>query len=184
MDTASTPTGSSKTPLIIGLIVIAVIAAGAFAFTRSDSSQSAQTQTQTDTAMGQPESMEPTAFDTPVPPGGTADGTATGTESAMEASDYQDGQYEATGSYTSPAGPEEVKITLTLKDGVVEATEFEGMAENPISVKLQGQFASGYEALVVGKNIDEIQLDKVSGSSLTPKGFNDAVSKIKEQARG
>ncbi len=37
--------------------------------------------------------------------------------------------------------------------------------------------------VVVGKKIDEVQLTKVAGSSLTPKGFMDALEKVKTEAK-
>ena len=37
--------------------------------------------------------------------------------------------------------------------------------------------------MVVGKNIDEVAITKVAGSSLTPKGFTDALEKIKADAK-
>ncbi|KXK09170.1 MAG: hypothetical protein UZ21_OP11001000228 [Microgenomates bacterium OLB22] len=47
---------------------------------------------------------------------------------------------------------------------------------------MQGLFAEGYKTQVVGKSIDELKLDVVNGSSLTPKGFEDALQKIKTEA--
>lgn len=96
---------------------------------------------------------------------------------------YKDGTYTAVGSYNSPAGPEQVSVTLTLKDDVVTDASAEGKADMPTSKRYQGQFVSGFKAMVVGKKLDDVMLDKVSGSSLTPKGFNDAVAKIKVQAK-
>jgi hypothetical protein len=55
---------------------------------------------------------------------------------------------------------------------------------HPESVQFEGMFADSYKPLVVGKSVDSINLDKVSGSSLTPKGFNDALDQIKSQAKG
>lgn len=95
---------------------------------------------------------------------------------------YKDGTYEAEGEYVSPGGPEQVGLKLTLKDGVVTDSTFTPMAERPMSVTFQGQFAGGYKEFVVGKRIDEINITKVSGSSLTPKGFTDALAKIKAEA--
>lgn len=60
---------------------------------------------------------------------------------------------------------------------------FEGLATDPNSKRFQGEFADGYKAQVIGKPIAEVFLTKVSGSSLTPKGFNDAVEKIKSEAK-
>lgn len=96
---------------------------------------------------------------------------------------YKDGAYAATGVYTSPAGKEEVGVSLTLKDNIVTDVTFTPKATNEVSIKLQGMFASGFKELVVGKDINTVKLDKVSGSSLTPKGFNDALDKIRLEAQ-
>lgn len=60
---------------------------------------------------------------------------------------------------------------------------FEGTSNSGESRKYMSKFSSGYKSLVVGKNISTLSLGKVSGSSLTGKGFNDALSKIKAQAK-
>jgi hypothetical protein len=44
------------------------------------------------------------------------------------------------------------------------------------------RFARAIPALVVGRNIDEVNLSKVAGSSGTPEGFNAAIQRIKAQA--
>ena len=111
--------------------------------------------------------------------------TTEGTEPTTESSEvvYADGTYEAVGNYVSPGGPREIDVTITLEDGVVVATTFVGNATDAPSQRFQGEFGDNYEAQVVGKNIDEIALTKVSGSSLTPKGFNDALEQIKSEAK-
>jgi uncharacterized protein with FMN-binding domain len=96
---------------------------------------------------------------------------------------YKDGTYEAVGTYTSPAAPEDVKVSVTLKDNIVTAATFEGEAKNPASVQNQEKFNEGYTALVVGKPLDSIDLTVVNGSSLTPRGFMDALRDIKMEAR-
>ena len=95
---------------------------------------------------------------------------------------YKDGSYDVVGTYTSPAGPEEIEVKLVLANGMVSDAEVLVKAENATSKKLQGMFVEGFEKEVVGKSIDEIDLDVVNGSSLTPKGFMDALAKIKEEA--
>jgi hypothetical protein len=95
---------------------------------------------------------------------------------------YKDGTYSATGKYNSPAGAEELDVTLTLKKDIVVDAKVTEKAVNKISIRMQDQFAAGYKQYVIGKNIKDIQITKVSGSSLTPEGFNDAVAKIKVQA--
>jgi uncharacterized protein with FMN-binding domain len=97
-------------------------------------------------------------------------------------SSYKNGTYSATGNYQSPAGQEEIVVTITLKDGTIADSEFESKAVNTTSKKMQGLFATGYKTMVVGKALDEVTLDVVNGSSLTPKGFEDALQKIKTEA--
>lgn len=104
-------------------------------------------------------------------------------EPAVIAGSYKNGNYSAVGDYMSPGGAEQVGVTLTLKDDIISDVTFEVKAERPISVKMQEAFAADYKQYVVGKKIDEVQLTKVSGSSLTPKGFNDALAKIKAEAK-
>mgnify|MGYP001584885202 FL=1 len=104
-------------------------------------------------------------------------------EEVIAMNDYKDGVYEVKGDYVSPGGDEQIDVKLTLKGNVVSEAEVVSLAVRPNSVKFQGQFVAGYKEFVVGKNIDEINIQKVSGSSLTPKGFKDALEKIKVQAK-
>lgn len=96
---------------------------------------------------------------------------------------YKDGTYEATGSYLTPGGEETIDLTVTIKDDKIVSTSFESEPKNRQTVEYQGKFKENYMALVVGKNIDEISLTRVSGSSLTSTGFHDALDQIKEQAK-
>lgn len=102
---------------------------------------------------------------------------------AMQASAYKNGSYKAEGNYVSPGGSEQIDVTLQLADGKIVAATVISKAFRPNTIKFQGIFIDNFKSQVIGKNIDEVQLDKVSGSSLTPKGFNDAVAKIKQQAQ-
>jgi uncharacterized protein with FMN-binding domain len=95
---------------------------------------------------------------------------------------YKDGSYTSKGSYMSPGGNEDITIKVTLKNGVVTDTSAVSGAHEAEGRQFQSQFISGYKDKVVGKNIDEISLSHVSGSSLTSQGFNDALDKIKDQA--
>ena len=54
---------------------------------------------------------------------------------------------------------------------------------NPNTRKFQGEFAGGIKAQIVGKKLDELNVSKVAGSSLTSGGFNQAVEKIKSEAQ-
>ncbi len=119
----------------------------------------------------------------PATTGTPTETTSNETVTPAKQSVYRDGTYNATGVYTSPGGAEKIGVTLTLKGDVITAAEVQKMATIEVSVKMQTVFADNYKQQVIGKNISEVKLDKVSGSSLTPKGFNDAVAKIKVQAQ-
>lgn len=140
--------------LAVGLIVVAVIGVAVFAL-----------------------GSKPTNQQNPTPTAQVEQGTA------MEKSSYKDGTYEAVGNYTSPAQKEEIEVELTVKDGMVTEAVFNGKATNEVSIKMQGKFKEGFAEEVVGKKLDEIALTVVNGSSLTPKGFMDALTKVKQQAQ-
>lgn len=97
---------------------------------------------------------------------------------------YKDGTYSAVGKYNNPGGGEEsINVSVTLSDDVVKDVTVTGNAARGDSKKYQEKFISGYKTMVVGKKISDIALTKVSGSSLTPKGFMDALAKIETQAK-
>lgn len=96
---------------------------------------------------------------------------------------YKNGTYTNLGDYFSPGGNEQIEVQVTLKDDVIVSAEVKSLATRPISVKVQGIFIENFKPLVIGKNINDVVLDKVSGSSLTPKGWNDAIEKIKAVAK-
>ncbi|QOT22305.1 hypothetical protein [Paenarthrobacter sp. YJN-D] len=99
------------------------------------------------------------------------------------ASTYKDGTYSADGTYTSPNGQETVGVELTLAADKVSAVNITVHPSNPNTKKFQGEFASGIAAQIVGKDVDELKVSKVAGSSLTSGGFNDALEQIKSQAK-
>lgn len=76
-------------------------------------------------------------------------------------------------NYTSPAGPESMKASITTNDGIITEASITPLATNPISLKLQGAFAKDISGKVVGKAIKDLQVDTVSGASLTSAAFNE-----------
>jgi uncharacterized protein with FMN-binding domain len=147
---------------VVGVLIVAVLGYGVFNYTKKDPSVE--------------------SADTTVPPLTTDENPSvpsTPTVTTM----YKDGTYTAEGVYTSPAGSEKINVTLFLKDDVIVDATVKALATVPASVNWQGKFISGVKAEVVGKKLSEVTLTKVSGSSLTPKGWNDAVAKIQTQAK-
>lgn len=112
------------------------------------------------------------------PGGGDA---ANAAEPAPGAS-YTDGTYSATGSYQTPGGEESIGVTVTLESGSVTDVQTEPMPSNPTTELYQGKFSSGIKEQIVGARIDELSVDKVSGSSLTSGGFSSAIEQIKSEA--
>ncbi|WP_208006871.1 FMN-binding protein [Aeromicrobium phragmitis] len=100
------------------------------------------------------------------------------------AASFSAGDYEATGSYQTPGGTQSVDVEVTLEaDGTITDVEVDGNAEGGNSEQFQEKFESGIEAEVEGKKITELSVDKVSGSSLTSGGFNDAITQIIDDAQ-
>jgi uncharacterized protein with FMN-binding domain len=96
---------------------------------------------------------------------------------------YKDGTYTSEGKYNTPAGVEQIIVSLTVKDGRIEDSTVTAAGTDRESIQYEQRFISGYKTLVVGKSLDEVKVGKVSGSSLTGQGFNAAVEKIKSEAR-
>lgn len=138
------------------IVVLALIAYGGYKYMKDDTSESANT---TSEVSNLPETPAETSFN------------------------YKSGTYTAVGNYNSPGGAEEIDVKLIIEDDVVVDAEVVSKATRPVSVKMQTAFIGGFKTLVVGKKLDEVTLDKVSGSSLTPKGFNEALVEIKAQAK-
>ncbi|WP_411721929.1 FMN-binding protein [Mycetocola sp.] len=96
--------------------------------------------------------------------------------------EYENGEYTAEGSYISPGGPESVTVTLSLEDNTVTDLGVTGSGGTPNAKKYQGEFIENIGEMVVGKNIDELDVSRVAGSSLTSGGFNEALEQIRDDA--
>ena len=136
------------------------------------------------TAAGCAADEQEAASESPAPaaPSSAAPTSSSGESSAASGS-YNDGEYSGTGSYIPPSGKsEEVDVKLTLKDNVVTELEVETSGNALQSKQYQREFTSNIQEQVVGRNIDELDVDKVAGSSLTSQGFNRAVDAIRSVA--
>ncbi|MGB4779216.1 hypothetical protein [Microbacterium sp.] len=146
---------------ILGIAVLAGCAAGAVA-----------------------ESAGPTTGETP----SSATGSSPSSESSESGSGaatggvYTDGTYTAEGSYATPESVETISVTVTLEQDVVTSVDVTGDPSKRESEQYQSEFISGIEEVVVGKNLDDISVSRVAGSSLTSGGFNEAIDAIKAEA--
>lgn len=97
---------------------------------------------------------------------------------------YKDGTYEGEGNYISPGGKEVVKVSMVVEGGMVKSMDLNVDTQNQTSKKYKGLFKAGIDELVMGKPLEEIEgFSQVNGSSLTPKGFQQAVEAIKAEAK-
>lgn len=96
---------------------------------------------------------------------------------------YKDGTYTENGTYISPGGRESIEVTITVANDIITDATVKGSATSGEAKEYQDDFASGYKTLVVGKDIDEVSLSRVAGSSLTSNGFNAALELIKTDAQ-
>lgn len=114
----------------------------------------------------------------------TSSSTTSTTDTANSSSStYKDGTYTATGSYLSPGGTEQIGVTVTLKNNVVTDVSVTPKPVSEEGAQFQNIFSGNFKQYVIGKDIASIHLTTVSGSSLTPQGFNDALTKIEAEAK-
>lgn len=96
----------------------------------------------------------------------------------------KDGIYESVGKYQSPGGPEQLGVKLEIKNNAVVSADITTFPTKEKTEQFQNIFKESFSGQVIGKDIRTLKLDKVAASSLTPKGFNDAVAQIVKQAQG
>lgn len=156
MNVSSSVRKSAAVVGVAGLLVLAGCSGAADAEDKSDTGTSADTETDA--------------------------GTGSGSQSPSDAGDYADGTYSADGSYQTPETVEKISVTLTLEGGVVTDVEVTGDPQARETEQYQGEFIDGIAEEVVGVAIDDLNVTRVAGSSLTSGGFNAAVDDIKDQA--
>lgn len=187
------PTSSIHRTVGIVLAALTIVSVGGITFVSERSAPSAASLTQnnsstipatstpfvpvTTTVSATPKSTAPT----PTPVVTTTPPPATVPKQTAYV--YKNGTYSATGSYGSPGGEEQIAVTVTIANDIVTSSSVTPMAYGGTSLRYQNYFISGYKQYVVGQNVANINLTYVSGSSLTPAGFNDALSQIKTQAK-
>ena len=154
--------------IIVAVIVILAIAGGGFMFLNENKNPMEE--------IGETDSIEETqAISTPVP-------TETTTSTTSTPNTYKDGTYSATGTYSTPGGTELIGVKVTVVNGQITQASVTQMGKSPTAKDKQEEFATGFKPVVVGKALSSLNLDKVSGASLTTNGFNDALEQIRTQA--
>ncbi len=159
-----TPTIRRRTlGVLSGLSVVVAVAACGNADAASDDTP--------DTGTSQQDTADDTSSD-----------DAASDDGAAASGEYADGTYTAEGSYDTPGGEESISVEVTVADGVVTDVTVTPEASGGNAARFQDEFASGIADEVVGADLSDLAVDKVSGSSLTGNGFNAALEEIRADA--
>lgn len=158
----------NKSTLFLGVAVLAGLAAAVKFLMPSDDEQSEKS-TMTTGERAVP--ITPSAM-----PGALETNTTTGLTKEAKV-------VTAKSSYKNPAGDDEVGFSLYIDStGMIVDAKTEVLATHDISKKRQMAFAEGFPAAVTGKKLSELSaIDKVGGSSLTTKAFNESLNQLKSQ---
>jgi len=150
---------------LVVLVVIALLAGGVIVYSNKQGGQNTATTPASSIAAS------------------PAASTAPSTSGTISSSAYKDGTYSASSTYYVPHGSEDIKVTLTVKDGMVTDSSIANSEYDRESARYQQDFAYEYKSSVVGKPISSLQLNYVAGASDTTQGFNDALQQIKSEAK-
>lgn len=112
------------------------------------------------------------------------DNSSTGTSSSSSippssSASAQSGSYSDTVSYFVHGNNEQIAVTMKLNNSVVDSLSVTDSKSDPMSDAMQTSFENSINDLVVGKNINDINLASVGGASFTTAAFMEAVNKIK-----
>lgn len=159
---------SNTTPKIVGsLVITAIVLSGAYVFLFKNDSNSSSKPTANDTNTTQPSAASTTTTDSSNP------------------TKYKNGTYTADTTYEVPKSSNSIQVQITLDGDVVKsasATHQFGTTDNKSLVYTQ-DFDSALSGQIVGRKIEDVNLNRVGGASLTTEGFNTALANILQQAK-
>ncbi len=104
------------------------------------------------------------------------------TETRIESEENSDGVYKSEIEYDVPQRHvESIEVEITIEDGIVTELKNTHSKTSEDSVYHQNDFENAITDQVIGKKIEEIELSRVGGASLTTGAFNQALDEIMEQ---
>lgn len=102
---------------------------------------------------------------------------------AQMSSQYRSGRYTATGHYLTPGGNESIAVTLDVQGDTVTASAIEVEAKSPTARQFQEQFRSTIARQITARPLSTLSVSRVSGASLTSLGFDQALTRIRQDAK-
>lgn len=174
---------NDSTPAIVGALAIAIIiSAAAYVVTQNSSNSTTSVAANTQTATKETTSQTTDAATSTANSSQAADTTTT-TNSTSSTGGYNDGTYAASADYSVPHGNNSIKVSLTVKNGVVASVSSSHDYADHESGMYVDWFDAAIDNFVVGKSLGDISLNRVGGASLTTYGFDDALATIANQAK-
>lgn len=107
---------------------------------------------------------------------------ATGT-TAPSMSLYRNGRYTAMGHYLTPGGNESIAVSVDVEADTITASAIQVEATSPTARQFQEQFRTTIAGRITAQPLSALSVSRVSGASLTSLGFNDALVKIRQEAK-
>lgn len=105
------------------------------------------------------------------------------TSSSPRAGLFRDGRYQVTGYYLTPGGNESIGVTVVLSADTITTLQVRSEAHSPTALQFQDQFRQHIDGPVVGRDLASVSVSRVSGASLTSVGFDDALVRIRSEAK-
>ena len=97
-------------------------------------------------------------------------------------SNYQDGSYVASARFWTPKRIEhEIEVRVDIEDNIITDANVVYDGEEP-STPSNIRFDAVYKDSVIGVKIDDIDVSRLGGASLTTDAFNEALGEIKKEA--
>jgi hypothetical protein len=93
---------------------------------------------------------------------------------------FRDGVFTATGWYGSL--PSHHDVTLTVMDDKITDVAITTPAEDETSLGYQRRFAQALPGAIIGRDLDEVSIDRLAGSSGCSEGFMNALATIQREA--
>ena len=100
----------------------------------------------------------------------------------VQTNTYSNGTYVADAEYFTPARKKHIiSVTLSIRNDVVASVDVQYNGLEAITPNHQ-RFDGAYEPLILGVEVDDLDLSRVGGASLTTTAFNESLTDIKSNA--
>lgn len=110
--------------------------------------------------------------------------TTSSSASSSPAPTYKDGTYSANGTFYTPDGTEQIGVAITIANNNITNVSIDSSSiYSRTSAEYTSVFSDGINQVVDGRNVNDVRVSRISGASLTPMGFNNALEMIKHDAQ-